>query len=99
MKQIRSIVPEKLRNDIIEQINIELKYEGYIRRQEEDVRKFDIHELMRIPEDFDFARIRSLSSEGREKMMKVRPVSIGQASRISGVTAADISVLMVHLRK
>jgi len=99
IQNIRGLVSEKLRQEIIEQVGIEIKYEGYFRRQEDEVRKFDLHERQRIPVNFNFARIKSLSSEGREKMKKVRPVSIGQASRISGVTAADISVLMVHLRK
>lgn len=97
--KIRALPRESLRREILRQVDIELKYEGYFRRQEEEVRKFDVYEGMRIPERFDFASIRSLSSEGREKMDRIRPVSIGQASRISGVTASDISVLMVHLRK
>ncbi len=96
---IRSLPSAKLREEIIRQIDIDLKYEGYFQRQEEDVQRFETHEARRIPESFDFGSISSLSSEGREKMSKVRPASIGQASRISGVTAADISVLMVHLRK
>lgn len=96
---IRSLESAKLREEIVGQIDIDLKYEGYFQRQEEDVRRFETHEAKRIPESFDFGAIGALSSEGREKMKKVRPASIGQASRISGVTAADISVLMVHLRK
>lgn len=97
--KIRALGSERLRREVFQQVDIELKYEGYFRRQEEEVRKFETYEAMRIPERFDFAALRSLSSEGREKMSRVRPASIGQASRISGVTAADISVLMVHLRK
>ncbi len=99
LRKIKQLESENLRREIIEQVDIEIKYEGYFRRQQDEVRKFDVHEGQRIPDDFDFARIKSLSSEGREKMKKVKPVSIGQASRISGVTASDISVLMVHLRK
>ncbi len=97
--RIRSLESEKLRREIVQQIDIDLKYEGYFQRQEEEVRKFEAYEEMRIPGGFNFAALKSVSSEGREKMNKVRPASIGQASRISGVTAADISVLMVHLRK
>jgi tRNA uridine 5-carboxymethylaminomethyl modification enzyme len=97
--RIRSLPGERLNREIIRQVDIELKYEGYFRRQDEEVRKFEAYEAMRIPERFDFATLGSLSSEGREKMSRVRPVSIGQASRISGVTASDISVLMVRLRK
>jgi tRNA uridine 5-carboxymethylaminomethyl modification enzyme len=99
LARIRSTVSERLQREIVQQVDIELKYEGYFRRQEEEVRKFEVYEEMRIPESFDFAALKSLSTEGREKMKKVRPASIGQASRISGVTASDISVLMVHLRK
>jgi len=99
ISKIRSLGSEKLRSEIVQQIDIDLKYEGYFQRQEEEVRKFEVYEGMRIPEHFNFAALKSLSSEGREKMNRVRPASIGQASRISGVTAADISVLMVHMRK
>jgi tRNA uridine 5-carboxymethylaminomethyl modification enzyme len=97
--KIRSLASDRLKREIFQQVDIELKYQGYFMRQEEEVKKFETYEAMRIPERFDFAAISSLSSEGREKMHAVRPVSIGQASRISGVTASDISVLMVHLRK
>ncbi len=99
ISRIRALGSAKLKQEIIRQIDIDLKYEGYFQRQEEDVKRFEAHEEKRIPESFDFGSISAISSEGREKMTKVRPASIGQASRISGVTAADISVLMVHLRK
>ncbi|MBI4427564.1 MAG: tRNA uridine-5-carboxymethylaminomethyl(34) synthesis enzyme MnmG [Ignavibacteriales bacterium] len=89
---------EKARREIVEQIEIELKYEGYIHRQSEEVEKFEKYESWQIPSDLDFGRIKSLSTEGREKLTRVRPASIGQASRISGVTPSDISVLMVYLK-
>lgn len=82
----------------IEQIEIETKYEGYLQRQREQVERLDKYDSYEISEDFDYTRVRSLSTEGREKLMKVRPNSIGQASRISGVTPSDVSVLMVYLR-
>jgi tRNA uridine 5-carboxymethylaminomethyl modification enzyme len=90
-----------LRGDVeaCERVEIELKYEGYLRRQEEQIRLFEKNEELRIPHAFDFSGIRSLSSEGREKLQRVKPRSIGQASRISGVTPADISVLMVTLKR
>ena len=88
----------RLRREVFEQAEIELKYEGYIARQAEQVERFEMSESQRIPEDFDFAGVRSLSTEGREKLSQVRPVSIGQASRISGVTPSDVSVLMVYLK-
>ncbi len=83
---------------MIEQIEIELKYEGYIKRQKEEVERFKRFEMLHIPNDVDYTNIKSLSTEGREKLAKIQPASIGQASRINGVTPADISVLMVYLR-
>jgi tRNA uridine 5-carboxymethylaminomethyl modification enzyme len=80
-----------------EHVEIEVKYEGYLRRQEDQVRFFAKSEHVAIPADFEYSRVRSLSAEGREKLQKIRPSSVGQASRISGVTPADISVLMVSL--
>lgn len=82
----------------LEQTEIELKYEGYINRQYETVNKLERYEAMRIPDNFDYNRIKQLSTEGREKLARILPRSIGQASRISGVTPSDISVLMVYLR-
>ncbi len=75
------------------------KYEGYIRRQEELVEKFKKMEHREIPEDFDYLAIPSLSAESREKLMQVRPRSLGQASRISGVRHSDITILMIYLDK
>jgi tRNA uridine 5-carboxymethylaminomethyl modification enzyme len=88
----------RLKREIYEQVEIELKYDGYIQRQNDQIARFDRNEESRIPLDFDYRSVRSLSSEGREKLAKVNPSSIGQASRISGVTPADISVLMVYLK-
>jgi tRNA uridine 5-carboxymethylaminomethyl modification enzyme len=97
-KKLLSLPEERLRSEIIEQIEIELKYEGYIGRQKEEIDKFERFETYSIPENFHYDKVKSLSTEGREKLKKVLPRSIGQASRISGVTPADISVLMVYLR-
>jgi len=83
----------------IEQLEIELKYEGYIKRQEEVVKKVEKFETLNIPLNFNYLILNSLSTEGREKLFKVKPRSIGQATRISGVTASDISILLVYLRK
>ena len=88
----------RFKAEVLEQIEIELKYEGYIARQTEQTERFEQYESQRIPDDFDFSTVRSLSTEGREKLAKVRPASIGQASRISGVTPSDVSVLMVFLK-
>jgi tRNA uridine 5-carboxymethylaminomethyl modification enzyme len=98
-KKILSLQSARLKQEILGAIDIGFKYDGYIRRQEDEVKKFETVEGMTIPAGFEYAGIRALSTEGREKLAKVRPESVGQASRISGVTAADISVLMIHLRR
>jgi tRNA uridine 5-carboxymethylaminomethyl modification enzyme len=95
---LRSSCDDRLFREVIEQIEIELKYDGYIIRQKEEVEKFNRFDSLQIPQGIDYGRVKSLSTEGREKLVKVQPLSIGQASRISGVTPADISVLMVYLR-
>ncbi len=88
-----------LRNgEVLQQLEIELKYEGYIKRQMELVKKMEKLENTKIPSSFDFLSLNTISAEGREKLHKVRPRSIGQASRISGVSPADISVLMIYLK-
>lgn len=83
--------------EVLEQVEIETKYEGYILRQLDEIDKFEKFDSMQIPDDFDFRRVKSLSTEAREKLTRVMPSSVGQASRISGVSPADISVLMVYL--
>jgi tRNA uridine 5-carboxymethylaminomethyl modification enzyme len=85
--------------EVLDRVEIEVKYEGYLRRQEEQIREFERSEEMEIPHDFDFTRVKSLSNEGREKLSRVKPRSIGQAARISGVTPTDVSVLMITLAR
>jgi tRNA uridine 5-carboxymethylaminomethyl modification enzyme len=82
---------------VAEAVEIEVKYEGYIRRQAQDVERFRRLEEKLIPESFDYRRLRHLRFEAREKLERVRPRSIGQASRIAGVTPADLQILLVHL--
>ncbi|MDH4069464.1 MAG: tRNA uridine-5-carboxymethylaminomethyl(34) synthesis enzyme MnmG [Ignavibacteria bacterium] len=84
--------------EVSERVQIETKYDGYLKRQEEQIERFRKGEAMGIPPGLDYASVHSLSSEGREKLALVRPESIGQATRISGVTPADVTVLMIHLR-
>jgi tRNA uridine 5-carboxymethylaminomethyl modification enzyme len=84
---------------VVEQLEIRHKYEGYIQRQEEAARKFAQGEKKRIPEDFDYDGVPGLSLEAREKLKEVRPLSLGQAARISGVTPAALAVLMVYLKR
>ncbi len=89
----------KLPRDVWEQVEINIKYDGYIRRQMKQVEQFKRLESKKIPEDLDYEKIGSLRIEARQKLMSCRPVSIGQASRISGVSPADISVLLVYLEQ
>jgi len=86
-----------LEDSLAEQVEIEVKYQGYIRRQESEVQRFKRMEEMRIPERINFSKIPGLSREIREKLGKIRPISLGQTSRISGVTPAAISVLIAYL--
>ncbi|MBI9071932.1 MAG: tRNA uridine-5-carboxymethylaminomethyl(34) synthesis enzyme MnmG [Melioribacteraceae bacterium] len=83
---------------VLQQVEIELKYEGYIKRQYEVIEKMEKLEKAKIPENFDFSIIKAISTEGREKLNKYKPGTIAQASRISGVTPSDISVLLVYLK-
>ncbi len=82
-----------------EPVRLEVKYEGYIRRQEEQVARFKRLEEVRLPEDMNYTGLAGLSNEAVEKLNRVQPLSLGQASRISGITPAAISVLQVHLKK
>lgn len=88
----------KLPSDVIEQINITIKYQGYIDRQNQQVQQFKKLEKRRIPEDIDYNDISNLRIEARQKLSKIKPENIGQASRISGVSPADVSVLLVYLK-
>lgn len=91
------IVENDIADDAVQQAEIAIKYEGYIEKEQENVRKLHRLESVAIPEDFDFMRIGSISIEARQKLEKIRPRNIGQASRISGVSPADISVLLIFL--
>lgn len=88
-----------LPEDVIEQVEIEIKYEGYISRQLKQVAQFKKMENKKIPENLDYNDVKSLRLEARQKLIESRPVSIGQASRISGVSPADISVLLIYLEQ
>ena len=81
------------------QTELDIKYEGYINRQEKQVERFRKMEEQKIPSNFDYDRAMGLSAEAVEKFKTVRPLSVGQASRISGVRSSDIAVLLVHLKK
>ena len=86
-----------LYKDVIEQVNIQLKYDGYIKRQLKQVEQFKKMEKKKIPADINYDDVYSLRLEAKQKLSQIRPESVGQASRISGVSPADISVLLVYL--
>jgi len=85
--------------EVAEQGEIQIKYEGYIKHQEQEIEKFKKLENRKIPAEIDYQEIVGLSNEVREKLSKIRPDSLGQASRISGVTPAAIAILMVHMKR
>jgi tRNA uridine 5-carboxymethylaminomethyl modification enzyme len=101
IQQIKDVVPElqDLPEKVLEQVEIAIKYEGYIARQIEQVERFVEFEKVKIPDDMDYTEVASISTEVREKLIKHRPVSLGQAGRIQGVTPAAVAVLNVYLRK
>ena len=82
-----------------EPVEIETKYAGYIRRQASTIEKQSNLENVRIPETFDYLAVSNLRAEAREKLQKVQPANLGQASRISGITPADIAILMLHVKE
>ncbi|MFT4103048.1 MAG: tRNA uridine-5-carboxymethylaminomethyl(34) synthesis enzyme MnmG [Burkholderiaceae bacterium] len=84
---------------VVEQVEIQAKYAGYIDRQQQEVARQQANEALAIPADFDYAAVRGLSAEVRQKLIRQRPETVGQASRISGVTPAAISILLVYLKK
>ncbi len=88
---------QNLPEDVCEQVNISLKYEGYITRQQKQVAQYQKLENRKIPEDIDYTQVNSLRKEAVQKLDDLRPTSVGQASRISGVSPADISVLLIYL--
>ncbi len=90
---------KELSDEVVEQVEIILKYAGYISRQENEIAKFKNLEDKQIPTGFDYATVPSLRNEARQKLVKIRPGTLGQASRISGVSPADISILMVWLKR
>jgi tRNA uridine 5-carboxymethylaminomethyl modification enzyme len=85
------------RADVVEQVVLEAKYAGYIDRQAAEVERFQKLENRRIPEHFDYAAVPQLRHEAREKLSRVRPASVGQAGRISGITPADLAMLLLYL--
>ena len=99
MDDLKEFIEINYSNEVIEQVEIEDKYEGYIKKANKEAEKMLDLEKIKIPEDIKYEVVPNLASEARQKLINVRPTTIGQASRISGVNPADISILMVYLKK
>jgi tRNA uridine 5-carboxymethylaminomethyl modification enzyme len=96
---LRAELGEALADSVIEQVEISVKYAGYIDKQNEEVQRALAYEHLKLPADLDYAQVTALSHEVRQKLNKHRPETLGQASRISGITPAAISLLLIHLKK
>ena len=101
IEKLKEIVPElnEFPLNWLEHVSLDIKYEGYIQRQKREVERFKRLENIKIPKDYDWASVEGLSNETKEKLSLVKPLSLGQASRISGVRPADITLLMVRFKK
>ncbi len=99
MENIKHFVDINYTNEEVEQVEINAKYEGYIKKANKEADKMLSLEEKKIPEDIDYEKVPNLASEARQKLIEIKPTTIGQASRISGVNPADISILMVYLRR
>ena len=98
-KEAVSPADHEIADNVAEQVAIQLKYAGYIDRQQQDIDRLKRHEAMKIPTDLDFARVDGLSNEIRQKLTEVRPENLAHAGRVPGVTPAALSLLLVHLKK
>ncbi len=100
-EKVRDLDPDRpeVTKDVAQQLNISIKYEGYIKKQEEQMAKFKKIESKSLDKDFDYESVQGLRIEAKEKLQRIKPESIGQASRITGVSPADINVLLIHLEK
>ena len=89
----------RLPENVIEQVEIQVKYQGYIDRQNEEIDSRRDLETLRLPENIDYSKVKGLSAEVQQKLNQHKPETVGQASRISGVTPAAVALLMVHLKR
>ena len=96
---LNQFIKVEYNQDIQEEVEIEVKYEGYIQKTKKEIDKMLKLEEKLIPNDIDYKDVKNLASEARQKLEKIRPISIGQAARISGVNPADISILAIYLKK
>ena len=98
-KPTANALPEDLQSEVLEQIEISFKYAGYIDKQKEEIERLAAQESVPLPADFDYMAVDALSIEVRQRLSKQRPNTLGQAARISGVTPAAVSLLLIHLKK
>ena len=85
--------------EIKEQVEINIKYEGYIKKANKEAEKMLDYENIKIPEDINYEKVSNLASEARQKLSSIKPISIGQATRISGVNPSDITMLMIYIKR
>ena len=98
-KKIEKFIKDKFTKDVIEQVEIIVKYDGYIKKEQKEAKKMLEYENILIPENIDYNKINNIANEAKDKLNKIRPTSVGQAMRISGVNPADISILMIYLKR
>ncbi|HCD72221.1 MAG TPA: tRNA uridine-5-carboxymethylaminomethyl(34) synthesis enzyme MnmG, partial [Thermovirga lienii] len=98
---INKIVPsdKSLEKEVIDRVSLEIKYDGYIKRQLKQVERMKNMEKVKIPEDMDYDQVPGLLNESRQKLKKIKPQNLAQASRVSGVTPADIQILWIEIEK
>ncbi|MBL7004272.1 MAG: tRNA uridine-5-carboxymethylaminomethyl(34) synthesis enzyme MnmG, partial [Gammaproteobacteria bacterium] len=99
IEHLTEFMPENYSAKVLEQAEIKTKYEGYLIRQQEEIDKAKHNEETSLPEGMDFSLVRGLSNEACQKLQEFKPLTIGQAGRISGITPATISLLLVHLKR
>ena len=92
-------IPDIFDKEVIEQVEIYVKYEGYIKKEEKEIIKMKELENVKIPDEMDYDKVINIASEARDKLKKIRPISLGQATRISGVNPSDIAMLSIYLKK
>ena len=92
-------IKKRFVEEILFEAETKIKYSGYINRQKAEIEKTKIYEDMIIPKDFDYNKIKSISNESREKLLKILPETVGQAQRINGIRPTDISILLVYLKR
>jgi len=99
LMEVPGLGPGVSESAVAEQLEVQARYSGYIERQQEEIERQQRNEEVRLPEDFDYDDVRGLSAEVREKFLRHRPATLGQAARIPGVTPAAVSLLLIHLKR